>query len=231
MMKMRSSMKQEKQRAITECRKEAEINKQKAIAETKKKQWCANCEKEAIFYCCWNTSYCDYPCQQSHWGVHMSSCAQNNQEQSEQDISKPEAVDPQHFPDDSSMMVDNHWHSGSHPDHDHQPRHQNRGRSGPGVPSSLTWMRFNMQFRCRDKEHQLYSPKHHSLTFKIQLLKWNFQLIHSTFPLLVLSKLLFTLSSAYLIIYLLWKILFLSLPYIVYINEYRNLTYFYTEFF
>ena len=108
MMRMRSSMKQEKQRAITECRKEAEINKQKAIAETKKKQWCANCEKEAIFYCCWNTSYCDYPCQQSHWGVHMSSCAQNNQEQSEQDISKPEAVDPQHFPDDSSMMVDNH---------------------------------------------------------------------------------------------------------------------------
>ena len=33
------------------------------IAETKKKQWCANCGKEAIFYCCWNTSYCDFPCQ------------------------------------------------------------------------------------------------------------------------------------------------------------------------
>ncbi|XP_078331217.1 uncharacterized protein LOC144617675 [Crassostrea virginica] len=26
--------------------------------------FCANCGKEAIFYCCWNTSYCDYPCQQ-----------------------------------------------------------------------------------------------------------------------------------------------------------------------
>lgn len=47
-----------------------------AIAETKRKQWCANCWKEAVFYCCWNTSYCDYPCQQAHWPKHMATCTQ-----------------------------------------------------------------------------------------------------------------------------------------------------------
>lgn len=49
---------------------------EKSISETKKKQWCANCGKEAIFYCCWNTSYCDYPCQQIHWPTHMPVCMQ-----------------------------------------------------------------------------------------------------------------------------------------------------------
>ena len=60
---MRASMEAEKQKTISDVRKQMEIDKQKAITETKKKQWCANCGKEAIFYCCWNTSYCDYPCQ------------------------------------------------------------------------------------------------------------------------------------------------------------------------
>ena len=77
LMEMRASMEQEKQRSIVDCRKQAEIEKQRVIAETKKKQWCSNCGKEAIFYCCWNTSYCDYPCQQAHWPHHMSSCAQS----------------------------------------------------------------------------------------------------------------------------------------------------------
>ncbi|XP_043223082.1 protein kinase C-binding protein 1-like [Amphibalanus amphitrite] len=48
---------------------------EKRIAETKKKQWCANCGKEAIFYCCWNTSYCDFPCQEAQWPKHMLTCA------------------------------------------------------------------------------------------------------------------------------------------------------------
>lgn len=39
---------------------------------------CAFCGKEAIFYCCWNTSYCDYPCQQNHWPTHMHTCLQTN---------------------------------------------------------------------------------------------------------------------------------------------------------
>ena len=56
-------MEAEKSKCIADFKKQAEIEKQKVITETKKKQWCANCGKEAIFYCCWNTSYCDYPCQ------------------------------------------------------------------------------------------------------------------------------------------------------------------------
>merc|ERR1719454_1804380 len=75
LMEMRQSMEVEKQRGLMDTRKQAEIDKQRAIVDTKKKQWCAMCGKEAIFYCCWNTSYCDYPCQQAHWPSHMSSCA------------------------------------------------------------------------------------------------------------------------------------------------------------
>ncbi len=62
-LEMRQSMESERQKIISDLKKQADIEKQKAIAETKKKQWCAHCGKEAIFYCCWNTSYCDYPCQ------------------------------------------------------------------------------------------------------------------------------------------------------------------------
>jgi len=51
--------------------------KEAAIIATKRKQWCAFCLKEALFYCCWNTSYCDYSCQQKHWPVHSMYCTQN----------------------------------------------------------------------------------------------------------------------------------------------------------
>ncbi|XP_014274946.1 zinc finger MYND domain-containing protein 11 isoform X2 [Halyomorpha halys] len=37
------------------------------VAATKKKQWCYNCEQEAIYHCCWNTAYCSTECQQVHW--------------------------------------------------------------------------------------------------------------------------------------------------------------------
>ncbi|XP_002733117.1 zinc finger MYND domain-containing protein 11-like isoform X2 [Saccoglossus kowalevskii] len=37
------------------------------ISQTKKKQWCINCEEEAMYHCCWNTSYCSINCQQVHW--------------------------------------------------------------------------------------------------------------------------------------------------------------------
>ncbi|XP_048405828.2 MYND-type zinc finger-containing chromatin reader ZMYND8 isoform X11 [Stegostoma tigrinum] len=77
MAEMRQSLEQEKDRTITEMKKQMEAEKQQAVDETKKKQWCANCRKEAIFYCCWNTSYCDYPCQQAHWPEHMKSCTQS----------------------------------------------------------------------------------------------------------------------------------------------------------
>ena len=80
---MKTSHEKETQRAVDNIKKQAETEKQKAITETKKKQWCANCSKEAIFYCCWNTSYCDYPCQQAHWPSHMSSCSQVGSEEGE----------------------------------------------------------------------------------------------------------------------------------------------------
>uniref|UniRef100_A0A8C3G5K0 Protein kinase C binding protein 1, like n=1 Tax=Cyclopterus lumpus TaxID=8103 RepID=A0A8C3G5K0_CYCLU len=74
---MRQSLEQERERLVAEVKKQTEVEKQQAVDETKKKQWCANCRKEAIFYCCWNTSYCDYPCQQAHWPEHMKSCTQS----------------------------------------------------------------------------------------------------------------------------------------------------------
>jgi len=77
MAEMRQSLEQEKERLVAEVKKQMELEKQQAVDETKKKQWCANCRKEAIFYCCWNTSYCDYPCQQAHWPEHMKSCTQS----------------------------------------------------------------------------------------------------------------------------------------------------------
>jgi len=82
---MKSNMAKESQRSIEEFKKQAEMERQKAILETKKKQWCSHCGKEAIFYCCWNTSYCDYPCQQAHWPSHMATCSQTNQEDDAQD--------------------------------------------------------------------------------------------------------------------------------------------------
>lgn len=71
---MRKSLEAEKLRALEEARRDAEEEKVRCIEETKRKQWCANCGREAVFYCCWNTSYCDYPCQQSHWPTHMQTC-------------------------------------------------------------------------------------------------------------------------------------------------------------
>ncbi|ELU10691.1 hypothetical protein CAPTEDRAFT_169629 [Capitella teleta] len=44
------------------------IQKHKSeVSSTKKKQWCYNCEEEAMYHCCWNTSYCSIKCQQDHW--------------------------------------------------------------------------------------------------------------------------------------------------------------------
>lgn len=81
MAEMRQSLEQERERLVAEVKKQMEMEKQQAVDETKKKQWCANCKKEAIFYCCWNTSYCDYPCQQAHWPEHMKSCTQSGKDQ------------------------------------------------------------------------------------------------------------------------------------------------------
>ena len=73
---MRQSMKVEKQRGLMAARVQSEINKEWVILETKKKQWCTACGWEATFNCCWNTSYCNYRCQQAHWQGHMADCTQ-----------------------------------------------------------------------------------------------------------------------------------------------------------
>lgn len=44
---------------------------------------CSNCGKEAFYYCCWNTSYCDQVCQSQHWVKHYKTCSRITHEQSE----------------------------------------------------------------------------------------------------------------------------------------------------
>lgn len=68
---------EEREKIVDQTRAACEAEALKRIEEAKSKQWCANCSKEAQFYCCWNTSYCDYPCQQKHWPSHMSKCTQS----------------------------------------------------------------------------------------------------------------------------------------------------------
>uniref|UniRef100_A0AAQ6ALN3 Zinc finger, MYND-type containing 8 n=1 Tax=Amphiprion ocellaris TaxID=80972 RepID=A0AAQ6ALN3_AMPOC len=94
MAEMRQSLEQERERLVTEVKKQTELEKQQAVDETKKKQWCANCRKEAIFYCCWNTSYCDYPCQQAHWPEHMKSCTQSATAPQQEPEAEPTADPP-----------------------------------------------------------------------------------------------------------------------------------------
>uniref|UniRef100_A0A915Q2S7 MYND-type domain-containing protein n=1 Tax=Setaria digitata TaxID=48799 RepID=A0A915Q2S7_9BILA len=51
----------------------------KEISSIKKKQWCWQCEAEAIYHCCWNTAYCSVECQQSHWATHRKFCRRKKQ--------------------------------------------------------------------------------------------------------------------------------------------------------
>ncbi|XP_047736969.1 uncharacterized protein LOC108677761 isoform X2 [Hyalella azteca] len=75
---IRRQMERRLSEKISEVKRQCDVEKQRAVEDTKKKQWCANCGKEALFFCCWNTSYCDYPCQQAHWPHHMAVCGQNS---------------------------------------------------------------------------------------------------------------------------------------------------------
>ncbi|XP_037710494.1 protein kinase C-binding protein 1 [Drosophila subpulchrella] len=73
---MRKTLEQDHKRVISDLRQQNAIEQMRAVEEAKKKQWCANCMREAQLYCCWNTSYCDYPCQQLHWPRHSATCGQ-----------------------------------------------------------------------------------------------------------------------------------------------------------
>uniref|UniRef100_A0A8C5F7X4 Zinc finger MYND-type containing 11 n=1 Tax=Gadus morhua TaxID=8049 RepID=A0A8C5F7X4_GADMO len=63
-----------KEELVEEVKKMVTQHKQ-LISQTKKKQWCYNCEEEAMYHCCWNTSYCSIKCQQEHWHAdHKRTC-------------------------------------------------------------------------------------------------------------------------------------------------------------
>lgn len=64
---MKKSTEKDRQRVINETRKQCEFERIRSVDDAKRKQWCAMCLKEAQFYCCWNTSYCNYMCQRKHW--------------------------------------------------------------------------------------------------------------------------------------------------------------------
>ncbi|XP_022083385.1 protein kinase C-binding protein 1-like isoform X2 [Acanthaster planci] len=93
---VRECMKEETRVALANLKNQLEAEKQDEIRKTKTKQWCANCGKDAVFFCCWNTSYCDYPCQQSHWSQHRNTCQQrslgNTATQVQQAPSKPQQI-------------------------------------------------------------------------------------------------------------------------------------------
>lgn len=97
---MRKTMEQENKRVISELRQHSTLERMRAVEEAKKKQWCANCMREAQLYCCWNTSYCDYPCQQMHWQRHASSCGQaatlpQQQQQQQTQVQQVQTTQPQ----------------------------------------------------------------------------------------------------------------------------------------
>jgi hypothetical protein len=67
------------QKVLQDERERWEGEKQRTVENVKRKQWCSMCTKEALFYCCWNTSYCGDICQREHWGQHSSQCTQIRQ--------------------------------------------------------------------------------------------------------------------------------------------------------
>ncbi|RVE70778.1 hypothetical protein OJAV_G00067860 [Oryzias javanicus] len=133
MAEMRQSLEQERERLVAEVKKQMELEKQQAVDETKKKQWCANCRKEAIFYCCWNTSYCDYPCQQAHWPEHMKSCTQSatsSQQETEVESSSDPPLKPSsHSPPTQTLPSG----SGSLSDKSNSPTYVEKNKDNGGV--------------------------------------------------------------------------------------------------
>ncbi|XP_056131320.1 MYND-type zinc finger-containing chromatin reader ZMYND8-like [Lampris incognitus] len=133
MAEMRQSLEQERERLVAEVKKQMETEKQQAVDETKKKQWCANCRKEAIFYCCWNTSYCDYPCQQAHWPEHMKSCTQSatasQQEPETEPSAEPSAKQSGHSPATQTHPSG----TGSIPDKNSSPTFVDKTKDSTGV--------------------------------------------------------------------------------------------------
>lgn len=71
-------MTKEREAAIALVRQQCEDIRLKsvelAIKDLKQQAICAFCGKEAQFYCCTNTSYCNEECQSVDWRKHMLVC-------------------------------------------------------------------------------------------------------------------------------------------------------------
>ena len=48
-------------------KKNWDLKYERTISSIKKMEWCNVCEAEAIYHCCWRTSYCSKTCQLEHW--------------------------------------------------------------------------------------------------------------------------------------------------------------------
>ena len=90
LMEMRQSWVNERDKALNDERQKHDLEKKLMVAqfdgerkklvaqvdEAKRKQWCAECLKEAQLFCCYDTWYCTYECQKQHWKSHVNVCQQ-----------------------------------------------------------------------------------------------------------------------------------------------------------
>ena len=74
---LRAAMNRERENVILELKREQERVLRDTIRTAKRKQWCCNCQEEASYPCCWNTSYCSRHCQHMHWNQHRLHCSRN----------------------------------------------------------------------------------------------------------------------------------------------------------
>ncbi|CAB3386326.1 Hypothetical predicted protein [Cloeon dipterum] len=68
------TIEQSTMKAKMEMQKISEAEMKQTIDEVKRKTWCTVCLNEGTLYCCWNTSYCGFPCQRKHWTEHKRTC-------------------------------------------------------------------------------------------------------------------------------------------------------------
>ncbi|XP_041482130.1 protein kinase C-binding protein 1-like isoform X2 [Lytechinus variegatus] len=75
---IRQVMEYSKDCKLNKVKRKFDLQRKDAIFDTKGKQWCASCRQEANYFCCWNTSYCSYNCQERHWQKHEKKCQQKS---------------------------------------------------------------------------------------------------------------------------------------------------------
>ncbi|XP_063709073.1 E3 SUMO-protein ligase RanBP2-like [Culicoides brevitarsis] len=94
---------QEKREAqlIDEISRKCELERiravEKAIEETKSKNWCNFCKREAIYHCCSSTWYCGKRCQQQDWGEHMRYCLNGSKQECDAPPVEPIRPPTQHI--------------------------------------------------------------------------------------------------------------------------------------